>query len=234
MTLLTVYIPGTGSDDYDSGRNLKDYEWKDLADDIARNIPQGKVAVYPIDWGGKRKLDILSEYLSKRFIIGDTLLQNNKEDEYGEYREILTPARDVKINGTGYGIVFDDWIGGDTGQSAIGGLLWLLDNSEELGISKSYLGGMVDWSRIAPFAGRRKYSSHEYIGQEEGLRERAPKAFERLEEKYKESLYRKIGKRKFPVDQSVRRSSRFRRRLRELLESDPGANALDELFDTVK
>ncbi len=209
--LVTAYNIGFGGkDDFDTGKMLRDYEWKELAEDIYRNVGRaGRIIIYPLDWGGDKQVkDFLSVAGSGRFIKGPTLLQDTEEDENHEYRKIMTPARDAFVGDSRKAIIFDDWIGAKTGKSALGGLVWGIENAEDLGLDHVYLAGMVDFSRMSPFAGRRKYDYSEYVGPVAGLGERAPKAFERLRS---DGRTRMIGERKLSIDKVY-----DRRKLREL------------------
>ena len=215
--ILGVYTTGLNArDDFDNGKDLRAYEWRDLAEDIYRNV-RGKIAIYPLDWGGESQAKELMKYSTEgKFELGPSLLQGIETDETGEYRKIITPGKDARIRGIKKAILFDDWLGGKTGKSALGGLVWGIENAEELGVDVVYIAGMVDFMGMAPFAGRRKYDNDDYIGPLKALELRAPQNFERLRS---EGLLDRIGERRVPLGKGDTSIGKLKRNFRNMVRN---------------
>lgn len=94
----------------------------------------------------------------------------HQTDEDGnDYREIVTPAKEIDTNKNVSGLLFDNSI--KTGKSMTGGALWALQNSEELGLRRLYTMTLIDCLGMANFSALRTYKRYnrEFIGLKDRL-----------------------------------------------------------------
>ncbi len=175
---------------------------------LKNKVENERIVFFPIDYSGQRDSRILLPLFTENGIIfTESYLDREKDEGERVYRRVITDPRTVNTDGAKRAVIFRGTVEQNTsGLSVIGGLVWALENIDQLGFETVYtmcISDRVGLTNFHPFPFYlREGTPIEGRTPHDVLKGYIPADFERLKDKFERftSGYRsKFGVMIFPV-----------------------------------